>query len=460
MGKLAAEELFEDPRIAKAKELLLSAIDEAQKKVTAIKGPDPERVKEYEELLEQFKEARGAPLYYPYIGSGLGNGALVELADGSVKYDLICGIGPHYFGHSHPRLVEAAVHSAISNTIMQGNLQQNVEPLHLMQKLNKASGLDHCFLSTSGAMATENGLKIAFNYKKSATRLIAFERCFMGRTLALSHVTDKPAFRVGLPQTLDVDYIPFFDSKRPNESIEEADRELKKLLARYPGKHAAMAFELVQGEGGIRPGSRPFFAQLMNTLKEHDVPILIDEVQTFGRTSELFAFQHFELQNYVDIVAVGKISLVCATLFSKRVSPSAGLLSQTFTASSSAIEAAIYLIDDLLKGGYFGDQGKNMATFRNIEKRFKELEKRHPGAICGPYGIGAMIAFTPFEGEPQTTVEIAKELFDAGLITFIAGQNPTRIRMLIPVAIISDKDLDTVFGIIDQVIQRKKETLL
>lgn len=460
MDKLIADELFNDPKVAKGKELLLQAIDSAQSKITEVKPAAPERKKSYEELILAFNEMRGGDLYYPYIGSGIGKGALVELLDGSIKYDMICGIGPHYFGHSHPGLISSAIDSAISNMVMQGNLQQNIEPLHLMERLTKASGLDHCFLASSGAMATENGLKIAFHHKKGATRVLAFDGCFMGRTLALSQITDKAQFRVGLPHTLNVDYIPFFDEKRPEESAALANKELRKILARYPGQHAAMCFELVQGEGGIKVGSRPFFLQLINTLKEHDVPILVDEVQTFGRTPKLFAFQHFELEKNVDIVTIGKLSLVCATLFTNKMKPKPGLLSQTFTASSSAIGASIYIVDDLTKGNYFGPNGENALFFNECEKRFKQLENKHSGAIRGPYGIGAMLAFTPFEGEPQQTMKVAKDLFDEGLITFLAGQNPSRIRMLAPVPVLTPSDLDKIFSIIDKVIGKQKEQLL
>ena len=47
----------------------------------------------YDDLLSHFSQSRGGPLYFPYLGSGIGRGALVELADGSVKLNLISGIG-------------------------------------------------------------------------------------------------------------------------------------------------------------------------------------------------------------------------------------------------------------------------------------------------------------------------------------------------------------------------------
>ena len=79
-------------------------------------------------------------------------------------------------------------------------------------------------------MANENALKIAFQKNAPATRLLAFDRCFAGRSLIFSQVTDKPVFREGLPLNQAVDYIPFYDPERPEESTREAVLALKKPL--------------------------------------------------------------------------------------------------------------------------------------------------------------------------------------------------------------------------------------
>lgn len=62
-------------------------------------------------------------------------------------------------------------------------------------------------------------------------------------------MTDKAAYRQGLPQTLSVDYLPFYDESRPEESTQEAVARLKKYIQRYPKQHAAIVMELIQGEG-------------------------------------------------------------------------------------------------------------------------------------------------------------------------------------------------------------------
>jgi acetylornithine/N-succinyldiaminopimelate aminotransferase len=274
----------------------------------------------------------------------------------------------------------------------------------------------------------------------------------MGRTLAMSQVTDKPSFREGLPLTLNVDYVPFFQSHAPEESLHHALKVLKRYLARYPKQHAAMCFELIQGEGGFYSGESEFFIALMEVLKEHEVAIICDEVQTFGRTSNLFAYQYFNLAEYIDIATIGKLSQVCATLFRKEFKPKPGLLSQTFTSSTAAIKASKIIIHDLLHGGYLGANGKIVRMHAHFVRKFHALEAKYPGLIRGPYGIGAMVAFTPFDGSHDRVAQFAQDLFQAGVISFIAGSHPTRIRFLIPMGAITLTDIDNVIQIVERVL--------
>ncbi|MBA3722608.1 MAG: aminotransferase class III-fold pyridoxal phosphate-dependent enzyme [Parachlamydiaceae bacterium] len=449
---LIATQLKNDPRLIQAKKLLLETLEDYQKKITTIKPPNSELEQSYHELLETFMNLRGGKLYFPYIGSGIGKGALVELLDGSIKYDMISGIGAHFWGHNHPDLLFSTIDAALSDTIMQGHLQQNVDALELSELLISASGLDHCFLSSTGVMANENALKIAFQKKAPAHRVLAFEHCFMGRTLAMSQITDKPSFREGLPSSLHVDYIPFYNVNNPKESTDLAVSMLRKHLSRYPKQHAAMCFELVQGEGGFFPGTTEFFTALMKILKEHDIAIIIDEVQTFGRTPALFAFQYFNLQDYVDIVTVGKLSQVCSTLFRTNYKPQPGLLSQTFTSSTAAIQAAKVIINSLLQDNYFGPNGKIIKVHEHFAKNFKEIETKYPHLIKGPYGLGAMIAFTPYDGDFHRVTKFIHELFKAGVISFIAGSHPARVRFLVPMGAIKPTDIDLVTEIVQNVL--------
>lgn len=451
--QLAAEKLRADPRIKQAKELLLASVKEHAGSIKEVRPPIPELKQGYEETLKAFAELRGNKLWFPYLGSGIGNGPLVELLDGSIKYDFISGIGVHYLGHSHPDLLTAAIDAAISDTVMQGHLQQNGEAVELSKTLCQAAGIEHCFLTSSGAMANENALKIIFQKRAPAQRILAFEHCFAGRTWALTQITDKPSFREGIPSNVFVDYVPFFDATKPEESTQRAVSILKQYLARHPKEYAVMIFELVQGENGFYVGQREFFKALMDICKENQITIFVDEVQTFGRTSRLFAYQHFGLDDYVDVATIGKLSQTCATLYRKDHNPKPGLLSQTFISSTTAIRASQVVLHHLLKGDFFGTNGKNMRIHQQFSRNLGELAKKYPGKVAGPFGIGAMVAFTPLDGKQQTVTKFVHALFEEGVIGFIAGESPVRTRFLVPAGAVEDKDIDRVTEIIEKVIK-------
>ncbi len=185
MTSLIASQLREDSRVLKAKQLLEEVASEYRSKITSIRGPQPELVEPYKNMLDRLSVARGGAPYFPYIASGLGNGPFVELADGSVKLDFIVGIGVHGLGHSHPAMLASTVDAALEDTVMQGNLQQNSPSLRLAERLiglanQSGAKLAHCLLSTSGAMSNENALKIAFHSRFPASRVICIDNCFAG----------------------------------------------------------------------------------------------------------------------------------------------------------------------------------------------------------------------------------------------------------------------------------------
>ncbi|MBX3418560.1 MAG: aminotransferase class III-fold pyridoxal phosphate-dependent enzyme [Pirellulaceae bacterium] len=454
---LQAQCLRQDPRIAAAKSLILQAVEEHQRPLASVRPPRPELEAESKALLDAFGTLRGGALFYPYLSSGLGNGPFVELIDGSVKLDFITGIGVHGYGHSHPDVVAAGIDAAISDTVMQGNLQQDVASLEfckLLVSLARESGaaLEHCFISSSGAMANENALKMAFQKNHPADRTIAFEHCFAGRTLVLSQLTDKAAYRQGLPPTLEVDYLPFFDEADPAGSTDRAVARLKEHLHRYPGRHANLWLEMIQGEGGYHVGDRNFFRALCEVAREHGLAVIVDEVQSFGRTTRPFAFQHFGLDDLVDIVTVGKISQACATLFTPAYQPKPGLISQTFTGSTWSIIAGKAIVEGLVNNGNFGPHGKNVQLHERFAAGLAEIAERRPGTIQGPYGLGGMVVFTAFDGSAEKAKDLTLRFFHAGLMSFMAGANPTRIRFLMPLACTTFDHIDLACQIIDQCI--------
>ena len=453
---LLADALRHDPRIKQAIDLLQAALADAQQ---SLAGPSPARAElqaSYEQLLERLTVARGGAPYFRYVGSGFGRGPFVELADGSVKLDFIGGIGVHGLGHSHPRLLESGVMAALEDTVMQGNLQQHrpsVEVAERLLKLATVGGapLQHCLLSTSGAMANENAMKIAFHHRAPADRVLALDNCFAGRSIAMAQLTDRPQYRTGLPTALAVDYIPPADPENSLASQERSLAALDKHLKRHPGKYAVLWLELVAGEGGYYPGSTDYFLKLIDRAKQDNVLIVFDEVQTFGRLSRPFAFQHFQLDQFADLVTIGKITQLCATLYGEALKPKGPLLSQTFTAASSSIDAALVVLDALEQSNCFGPQGENMGRYAYYVAKMQELASKYPGKLSGPYGCGMMWAITPGDGSDGAATTLVQSLFAEGLMSFVAGHHPARVRFLPPPVVTTREHIDLAVAIMDRV---------
>lgn len=455
MAKTVADGFFADPRLTEAKKLIQEALKEHQTKISGVKAATPELKESYDAILKKMGALRGGALFYDYLGSGIGRGPLVELADGSVKYDFITGIGVHYMGHSHPGVIDAQINGAISNTVMNGHLQQNTDSAKLceifsVEACKYGAEVKNVFLTTSGAMANENAFKMIFQKRFPAARFFSFEKCFSGRTLGMAWVTDKAAYRQGLPKTIDVDYIPFYVAEDHKGSIERAVYAMKKAITRFPCQHAGFIFELIQGENGSWVGHTDYFEALIQVCQENGISVFVDEVQTFARTRELFAFQHFKLDKHVDIVSVGKNSQVCATLFKDDHKPRPGLMSQTFTGSASQIAAANYIINEMVTGGYLGENGKIEKLHAHFAGNLEKISKKHPEKLSGPFGIGAMVAMTVFNGDVTKAKDFTIKLFENGVLSFMAGSEPTRVRFLMPIMATETHHIDDVCEIIEK----------
>ena len=411
----------------------------------------------YARAVREVGRLRGRPLSLPALASGLGRGARVRLADGSTKLDFIGGIGVYGFGHGDRDLLETAVAAAASDVVFQGHLLPGPEYLRLSRALLRHSGprLRHVWLSLSGAIANENALKIVFQKHAPADRVVVFEGGFAGRTTALAELTDKAAYREGLPLRGAALLVPFYDPSAP-DSTARSLAAFDAHLRRYPGRIAAMLFELVQGEGGIRTAPREFFEALMRRCRAARVAVWVDEVQTFARTGELFAFRTLGLEEWVDVATAGKILQGSAVLFSKPYNPKPGLVAGTFAGAGVGMAVGARIIERLESEGYLGPEGRVAVLGQRVARRFEALARRCPRGVDRVEGVGAMHAFVPLDGRADTAQALLQAAFEEGLLVFTAGAEPTRIRLLLPVNT-SDEELEVGFAILEKALRRVAE---
>lgn len=452
MSSLIGHRLQKSEKINSLIGELVQEVQGLNNEIVGIKTPNPEFVDAAKSLLEKTGAARGRPLHYPYMGTGSGKGVYVELEDGSVKLDLINGIGIHLFGHAHPRVMAAAVRGSLCDILIQGNLQPNKEYKEFTELLvgiaSKNSRLKHAWIATCGTMANENAIKIARQKNTPAKYILAFKDAFAGRSTMMAELTDNPAYKQGLPSYDEVLRIPFYDKKDP-KSGEKTLAAMKEHVAKFEGQIAAFSFEPMLGEGGYQAAPREFFIPLLDFCKANKIAVWVDEVQTFTRTGEYFAFETLGFGEYVDICTVAKTAQIGATLYTEEYNPKPGLIAGTFSGATPALAAGTEMLK-MLSEGYLGPQGR----IQKIHKRFidginKLNETTCKGIAQDAGGLGLMIAFTPLDGKKDTVNKFLNNLFANGVIAFPCGKDPVRARFLVP-AIITDADIDLALSVIEK----------
>jgi 4-aminobutyrate aminotransferase-like enzyme len=429
---------FSSPSFQRGLELILEAVTELQAR------PQSATAETYTQYLQRIAQLRGRPLFFPYLGSGIGKGAKVRTADGRWLLDFAIGIGVHFFGHSHPDLLRTAITAAASDVVMQGNLQANAEYGDFLETLllHSAPQLAHGWLSVSGTEANENALKLIRYHQQPARDVIAFRRCFHGRTSTMAEITDRPDYRKGQPHRERVFYLPFYDADDP-QSSQKTRAALREVLDQHPHEIAACIFELVQGEAGFRVAPRDFFVPLMEMLKEQGVTIWVDEIQTFGRTGELFAFQRLDLAEYVDVVTVGKLLQNSAVLFRKEYQPDPALISGTFAGSTVGLAVGRRIVEKLVQEEYLGPHGKIAHLEQHSREGLARLQADLPDVIRSFAGIGAMWSIEPANASHESIKSLLQECYRNGLILYYAGvgDGPYRIRMFLPGGVLSTDEL-------------------
>ncbi len=252
MATTLGQELLGSAKINSSLDNLVEQVLSQSRRIEGVKGPDPALASQAEKDIAQVGVVRSRPLFYNYMGSGVGRGPYVELADGSVKMDLINGIGIHLFGHSHPRVVRATLKGALSDVVQQGNLQPNYEYLKFSEKLltlaKKNSRLKYVWLATCGTMANENALKMARQKMRGPRMIMTFKNAFAGRSTMMTEITDNPSFKVGIPEYNEILRLPFYDPNAKDKTL----NAMKEHIAKHEKNISCFVFEPMLGEGGYR----------------------------------------------------------------------------------------------------------------------------------------------------------------------------------------------------------------
>jgi len=268
---------------------------------------------------------------------------LYDSSEGREYLDFFTFFASSALGHNHPRLLEkdfldklakVAVNKPSNSDLYTVEMAEFVETF---ARIAVPESMPNLFFISGGALAVENALKAAFDWKvrknfakgikeEKGHKVIHFRDAFHGRT----------GYTISLTNTdpTKTDYFPKFDWPRIEnpkvtfpleehlDEVVEAEKRaidaIEKVLAEDADDIAAIIIEPIQGEGGDNHFRPEFFRELRRIADENDVILIFDEVQTgVGLTGKMWCHQHFGVEP--DIMAFGKKTQVCGIMASDRI---------------------------------------------------------------------------------------------------------------------------------------------
>lgn len=311
-------------------------------------------------------------------------------------------------------------------------------------------GFPHHFWVAGGALAVENALKTAFDWK--ARRLgrtaftsevedlvvLHFRRAFHGRSGYTLSLTNTRPDKVGLfpkfrwPRVHNPAVVFDLDGGVANDIEAEEERaaaEIEAAFAAHPGRVAAIIIEPMQGEGGDNHFRGEFLARLRHFADEQEAMLIFDEVQTgFYGSGKAWWWQHSGVAP--DVVAFGKKTQVCGIYASPRVDevkdnvfslPSR--INSTWGGNLADMVRCRRFIEIIEEDGLadhvtaMGD--RLLAGLRDIARR--------TGGFTSPRGRGSLVAVTL--DAPEKRDRLLKEMYARELVLLPSGESSIRFRL-------------------------------
>ncbi|EEO26516.1 aspartate aminotransferase family protein, partial [Helicobacter winghamensis] len=365
-----------------------------------------------------------------YVHFVRGSGARLFDEMGKDYIDFGSGIAVCSVGHGNKRLADALYKQA-QNLIHTSNLYLIEPQAKLAKKLVELSGYDmRVFFANSGAEANEGALKIArkfgeVNGELKRYQIITLDSSFHGRTISTLKATgqDKMHNYFG----------PFPDGFVYAKDLNDIPNKISNVTC-------AVLLELVQGEGGITPFNKQEVQDLAKLLKEKNILLMVDEVQTgIYRSGELFASQAYGITPDVITTAKGLAGGVPigAVLTSLKDIFSPSDHGSTFGGNFLSTAAALEVLEILSALKASGELDKTIAYF---SKKLQDLQKNHSAIFTQEVGLGLMRGLRVRDAE--TLSAFLESSFNNGVLVLKSGKNTARF---LPSLTITKEEIDLGF---------------
>lgn len=336
-------------------------------------------------------------------------------------------------------------------------------------RVAKPDFMKYLFFIDGGALAVENGLKVAFDWKvkknfakgcqtEKGLKILHFKDAFHGRsgyTLSLTNTDPNK-----------IDYFPKFDWPRvinpkitfPVENNlneikkleEQAVSEIYSALEKNKNDIAAIIIEPVQAEGGDIFFRKEFLQKLKKITEENEMLLIFDEVQTgIGFTGKWWACQHYDVQP--DIICFGKKSQVCGIMAGSKIDDiedhcfrKSGRINSTWGGNLTDMVRVTKYLEIIEKHNLVN---KAAETGNYLLEKLKEFEKNFDGFVTQARGLGLLCAFDLPNAEIRN--KFIAECFEHKLIILGCGKKSVRFRTVLD---IKKTELDEGLKIVEKVL--------
>ncbi len=326
--------------------------------------------------------------------------------------------------------------------------------------------LPHLFFISGGALAVENALKAAFDWKvkknlakgikgEKGQKAIHFREAFHGRTGYTMSLTNTDPTKVDLYPKFDW---PRIDNPKVTFPLEdhldeviEAEKkaiaQIEKAIADDGDDIAAIILEPIQGEGGDNHFRKEFFQELRRIADENDIILIFDEVQTgVGITGKMWAHQNYGVEP--DIFCFGKKTQVCGIAASDRLNE----IDSVFKVSSRINSTWGGNLIDMLRAKKIFEVIEEEKLVENAAKMgallqdtLKGFEKKYPGFVSNVRGLGLFCAFDLPDSACRDT--FITTTMKKGLIVLKCGSHTIRFR---PPLNVSAEEIEKAAAILDE----------
>ena len=379
---------------------------------------------------------------------------IVDKLTGKKYLDMFSMFASASVGYNHPYILERASWlgkmAVYKPTLSDVYLQEYADFMEVFARVVIPEELQYCFFIEGGALAVENALKTAFDWKtrknwqkdieKEAGIAIHFRQAFHGRsgyTLSLTNTADPRKYQ----------YFPKFDWPRINnpklifplteDSLEETIRQeqlalvqIQEAILSHPDEVACIIIEPIQAEGGDNHFRPEFFASLRDICDDNEVLLILDEIQTgIGMTGKMWAYEHTGI--IPDLISFGKKSQVCGILANKEkmdqvehhVFKESSRINSTF--GGNLIDMLRFqLILEIIESENLVENAAITGEF--LLNGLQKLEQQFPEDISAARGKGLMCAFDLKDHETRDSLK--NKLFEEGIIILPCGEKSLRFR--------------------------------